>query len=218
MGRRLARPRERGRIDAMQLAALALALLLAEPDVSVGAQAPTFSLRTLNPDASGLAWVSLEKLVGPGAEDQGSRLVLLSFFASWCEPCKKELPFLVQLDRTYRDQGLRVVSVDIDGEEPGIEAARQLASQPGLRHPVGSDCFNILARRYLGDKAPLPSVFLVRKDGTIARIERGYTRDAPAFLTAAVRAELGLPAEPARAAPPGGPSAKRPRPARHRNP
>lgn len=190
----------------MQLAALALALLLAEPDVSVGAQAPTFSLRTLNPESSGRAWVSLEKLVGPEAEDAGARLVLLSFFASWCEPCKKELPFLVQLDRTYRDQGLRVVSVDIDGEAQGIEAARALVAQPDLRYPVGSDRFNILARRYLGDRAPLPSVFLIRKDGTIARIERGYARDAATFLTAAVRVELGL------SKPPAAGSAQGPRP------
>jgi len=179
----------------MQLAALTLALLLTEPDVSVGAQAPTFSLRTLNPEASGIAWVSLERLVGSAAAHAGARLVLLSFFASWCEPCKKELPFLMQLDRIYRERGLRVVSVDIDGDELGIEAARKLVGQPGLRHPVGSDRFQILARRYLGDKAPLPSVFLIRKDGTIVRIERGYARDAPSFLTAAVRAELGLPPE-----------------------
>ncbi len=181
----------------MRLAALTLALLLAEPDVSVGAPAPTFSLRTLNPEASGQAWVALGKLVGPEAEDAASRLVVLSFFASWCEPCKKELPFLVQLDRTYRDQGLRVVSIDIDGEEEGIESARKLAAQPGLRHPVGSDRFQILARRYLGDRAPLPSVFLIRRDGSIARIERGYAREAPTFLTAAIRAELGLPPDAA---------------------
>jgi thiol-disulfide isomerase/thioredoxin len=197
----------------MQLAALALALVLAEPDVSVGAPAPTFALRTLNPEASGLPWVRLEELVGPEAEDASARLVLLSFFASWCEPCKKEMPFLVQLDRTYREQGLRVVSVDIDREEDGIEAARRLVSEAGLRHPVGSDRFNILARRYLGDKAPLPSVFLIRKDGTVARVERGYAKDAPAFLTAAVRAELGLPPEPA--AGNAAASSRQPRPARH---
>jgi thiol-disulfide isomerase/thioredoxin len=198
----------------MQLAALALSLLLVEPDVSVGAQAPSFSLRTLNPEASGAAWVRLDELVGPEAEDAASRLVLLSFFASWCEPCRKEMPFLAQLDLTYRDQGLRVVSVDIDGEETGIEAARKLVSQPGLRYPVGSDRFNILARRYLGDKAPLPSVFLIRKDGTIARIERGYTKEAPAFLAAAVRAELALPEEPPR--PPGDSRGRPERPAGRR--
>ena len=53
----------------MQLAALALALALTEPDVTVGAPAPTFSLRTLNPEASGLPWVRLERLVGPEASD-----------------------------------------------------------------------------------------------------------------------------------------------------
>lgn len=194
----------------MQVAALTLALLLTDPEVAVGAQAPTFSLRTLNPETSGAAWVRLEELVGPDAEDAGARLVVLSFFASWCEPCKKEMPFLVQLDRAYRDRGLRVVSIDIDTEPEAIEAAQRLVSAAGLRHPVGSDRFNILARRYLGDKAPLPSVFLVRKDGTIARIERGYTKDAPAFLSAAVRSELGLPAEEP-GSPAGVPRKKAPR-------
>jgi len=182
----------------MLLPALTLALLLAEPDgaVAVGAQAPTFSLRTLNAEAAGAPWVRLEKLVGPEAEDAGSKVVLLSFFASWCEPCKKELPFLVSLDRTYRARGLRVVSVDIDGDEAGIEAARKLVAGVGVVHPVGSDRFQILARRYLGEKAPLPSAFLVRRDGTVARVDRGYTEDASAFLAAAVRAELGLSPEP----------------------
>lgn len=197
----------------MHLAALALALLLADPAaedaVAVGRPAPSFSLRTLNPEAAGVAWVSLEKLVGPRAEDAGARLVVLSFFASWCEPCKQELPFLAELDRTYRDRGLRVVSVDIDADEAGIEAARRLVAEAAVRHPVGSDRFNILARRYLGDRAPLPSVFLVRRDGTIARVERGYTEDAPSFLAATVRAELGLPAEAA------GHPGRRPAPARH---
>jgi thiol-disulfide isomerase/thioredoxin len=199
----------------MHLAALALALLLTEPaaagdEVAVGRPAPAFSLRTLNPDASGTAWVSLERLAGPAAEDAEARLVVLSFFASWCEPCKKELPFLVQLDRTYRARGLRVVSVDIDADEAGIQAARRLVSEAGLTHPCGSDRFNILARRYLGEKAPLPSAFLVRRDGTIARVDRGYTEDAAAFLAAAVRAELGLPAE----AQPAG-KGERKAPARH---
>jgi thiol-disulfide isomerase/thioredoxin len=182
------------------LPAATLCLALAAParagdELAAGAPAPEFSLRTLNPEVAGGDWVSLTKLVGPEAEDKGAKLVLLSFFASWCEPCKREMPFLVKLDREYRGQGLRVVSVDIDTEEAGQEAARRLAADAGIEHPVCSDRFNILARRYLGEKAPLPSVFLVKKDGTIARVERGYAKDAPSFLTAAVRAELGLPAQ-----------------------
>jgi thiol-disulfide isomerase/thioredoxin len=120
----------------------------------------------------------------------------MTFFASWCEPCKREMPFLVQLDRMYRDQGLRVIGVCIDKEEPGIDAAKKLVVEKGVRYPVLSDRFNFLARRYLGEKAPLPSVFLIRRDGTIARIERGYAKDASAFLLGEVQEVLGIERTP----------------------
>lgn len=177
-------------------AALALALALPaaaeEEEIGVGLPAPVFSLRALNPEAAGAGWVSLERFVGEAPEDPGARVVLLSFFASWCEPCKKELPFLVQLDRLYRARGLRVLGVNIDREEPAIEAARRMVARAGVQYPVLSDRFNFLARRYLGEQAPLPSVFLVRRDGTIATIERGYAKDASQFLLAEVQAALGL--------------------------
>jgi thiol-disulfide isomerase/thioredoxin len=164
----------------------------AEEEISEGLPAPSFSLRTLNPDAAGASWIALDRLVGESSEDPAAKAVLVSFFASWCEPCKREMPFLVQLDRTYRGQGLRILAVSIDREEAGIEAARKLAAANEVTYPVLSDRFNFLARRYLGEQAPLPSVFLVRKEGTLAKIERGYSKDASAFLVAEVEAVLGI--------------------------
>jgi thiol-disulfide isomerase/thioredoxin len=179
--------------------ALALASALPGPaaadgaeEIGVGLPAPPFSLRTLNPEASGESWVALDRFVGEGAEDEGARVVLISFFASWCEPCRRELPLLVQLDRTYRAHGLRILGVSIDRDDAGIDAARRLAAAAKVAYPVLSDRFQFLARRYLGEEAPLPSLFLVRRDGTIARIERGYASDAPQLLLAEVRAALGL--------------------------
>jgi thiol-disulfide isomerase/thioredoxin len=185
--------------------AAAVALLLALPasaeeEIGVGLPAPAFSLRVMNPDAAGAAWVSLDRYVGEEPEDPAAKAVLLTFFASWCEPCKRELPFLVQLDRMYRDQGLRVLGVCIDREEPGISTAKKLVEEKGVTYPVLSDRFNFLARRYLGEKAPLPSVFLIRRDGTVARIERGYAKDASAFLLGEVQEVLGVERKPARAA------------------
>jgi thiol-disulfide isomerase/thioredoxin len=179
----------------MRLAACLLALAfalpaLAESEVQVGAPAPPFALRVLNPEAAGTGWIALDRWAGAEPEDADARVVLVSFFASWCEPCKKEMPLLVQLDAQYRARGLRILAVDIDGEEEGIAAARALVEKAGVRYPVGTDRFNFLARRYLGDQAPLPSVFLVRRDGTVLRVERGYTKNAARFLRAAVEAEL----------------------------
>ncbi len=171
----------------------------APEEIREGLPAPAFSLRTLNAEASGETWIALDRFVGDEAEDPAARVVVISFFASWCEPCRRELPFLVQLDRTYRERGLRVLGVNIDQEDAGIEAARRMIAAARVSYPVLSDRFNFLARRYLGDRAPLPSVFLVRRDGTIARIERGYAKDASQFLLADVQAALGI-VPPARAA------------------
>jgi thiol-disulfide isomerase/thioredoxin len=177
------------------LAAVALLAALpasADEEVGEGLPAPSFSMRTLNPDAAGMAWVSLDKFAGDEPEDASAKVVLISFFASWCEPCKREMPFLVQLDRMYRGQGLRVLGVNIDKEEAGIETAKKLIAAANVTYPVLSDRFNFLARRYLGEKAPLPSVFIVRRDGVIARIERGYAKDASNFLLAQVQDALGV--------------------------
>jgi thiol-disulfide isomerase/thioredoxin len=198
----------------MRLAVLAAVFLAAAPasaddEVGVGLAAPAFSLKTLNPDASGQTWVALDKFVGEEPEDPSAKAVLLTFFASWCEPCKKEMPFLVQLDQLYRAQGLRVLGVCIDKEEAGLEAAKKLVTEKKVTYPVLSDRFNFLARRYLGEQAPLPSVFLIRKDGVITKIERGYKQDASAFLLAEVQDALGVQRTAKQAAAPA-PGASKP--------
>lgn len=181
---------------------------LAEEEVGLGLPAPSFSLRAMNPDVAGTGWLSLDKYAGAEPEDAGAKLVVLSFFASWCGPCKKEMPFLAQLDRTYRGQGLRVIGVCIDSEEPGIATAKKMIADNKVGYPVVSDRFNFLARRYLGESAPLPSVFLIRRDGAIARIERGYSKDVGGLLLASIQQELGIKATPAKGAPKAGDEAR----------
>lgn len=183
----------------MRAVAAALALLAAVPaaaqdlaeEVGEGLPAPNFALKTLNPDVAGTTWLALDRYVGEEAEDP-ARLVLLTFFASWCAPCQKEMPVLEQLHRMYRERGLRVLAVCIDEDEQGMAAARKLLAANRITYPVLSDRFNVLARRYLGEQAPLPSLFLVDRDGMIVRIERGYAKDASQFLVAEVQASLGV--------------------------
>ncbi len=180
------------------LAAAALTLFAlptwADEEIATGSPAPGFHLKTLNPDVAKLPWVSLDHYVGPDAEDPDAKAVLLSFFASWCGPCKKEMPYLEELNQKFKEQGLRVLSVDIDKEPAGIEQAKSLATTSKVTYPVLSDRFNFLARRYLGEKSPLPSVFIILRDGNIARIEKGYGKDASSFLLAEVKKALAPPA------------------------
>jgi len=160
------------------------------PVLKLGDEAPTFTLKPYNPQGKGIAMVSLGNLVGPDAEDKESKLVLVSFGASWCAPCKKEMPFLQTLHEKYGPQGLRVLLVSIDKEEAGQAAMKGLVEEHKLTLPVLMDRFNMAAKRWLGDKAPLPSVFLVDRQGKIAMASYGYGEDASTFLEKSVTERL----------------------------
>jgi peroxiredoxin len=159
--------------------------------------APMFRLPLYNGKALGSAALGLDKFVGPDATDKGVKMVLLSFMASFCKPCKKEMPYLEQLHERYKDFGLRVVSVSIDTEEAGQKEIDDLIQQNRVTFPVLKDRFNLVARRWLGSQSPLPSVFLVRPDGTISKIHRGYNQEASVLLASEVESALGIKRGPA---------------------
>lgn len=155
------------------------------PLLHPGDDAPMFSGVLHNPEEAGTRRIDLSSMVGSDAE-QPARAVLISFFATWCKPCKKELPLLQQLSTEYKDKGLRVVSVAIDKDEATWPQIAQLVAENHVTYPIVKDRYNLIARQYLGDKTALPSVFIVDKDGKIALVKQGYEKDAAEFLRAEV--------------------------------
>jgi thiol-disulfide isomerase/thioredoxin len=157
----------------------------------VGKAAPMFGrLPLYNAKAVGETAVGLDRYVGPDAADKKTKVVLISFMASFCGPCKKELPYLQSLHQKYSEQGLRVVSIAIDREPEGQKKVEDLVAEAKITFPVLKDRFNILARRWLGSQSPLPSVFLLKPDGTVTLAHRGYNEDASKLLTTEVEAAL----------------------------
>jgi alkyl hydroperoxide reductase subunit AhpC len=102
------------------------------------------------------------------------------------------MPFLQELQDTYGDRGLRVLMVSIDREDGAEAKIAELVHRNHVTFPILRDRFNFLARRYLGEKAPLPSVFLIGRDGTVKGMNRGYGTDGSAFLLAEVQKDLGI--------------------------
>ena len=131
-----------GRLMSMQWRSEALTLTLATllagslqaGTLPVGARAEQFTLKVVNVEKVDKRILALGHLVGEGAKEP-KKLVVLSFFATYCEPCKKELPFLEELYKRYSDQGLGVlvVSIDKDKDVPGgaAKAVGALAEQHG---------------------------------------------------------------------------------------
>ena len=164
-------------------------------EVKVGDPAPSFTLPLYNAEAQQRPMFSLDGVVGADADEPNVKAVLLSFFATFCAPCKREMPYLEKLQEEFRDQGLRVVMISIDRDEEAAAKIAVLAKQNKISFPILKDRFNFLARRYLGETAPLPSVFIVSRDGVVRELSRGYGKDASTFLRASVQKALGLPGD-----------------------
>jgi len=162
----------------------------------VGAKAEQFTLKVVNTNVVDKRILSLAHLVGEGATTP-KKVVVISFFATYCEPCKKELPFLEQLYQRYGEQGLGVlvVSIDKDKDVPGgaAKAVGALAEQHKLTYPVLHDRFNILAKRYGVEK--LPCLYLVDGGGKVALTSVGYTDEFSDTLTTEIQTRLGVAKE-----------------------
>ena len=101
--------------------------------------------------------------------DYKGRVVLLDFFATWCGPCKVEIPWFMEQERKNKDRGLVVLGVSMDDE--GWEVVKPFISSLGVNYRVviGNDS---TAQLYGGVDA-LPTTFLIDRNGKIAAIHLG---------------------------------------------
>lgn len=164
----------------------------AEDLAEVNKPVPTFRLPVYNAKEFGESSVAIDTYVGVEATDKNTKALLVSFMASFCGPCKKEMPYLQKLHEQHKANGLRVMMVAIDTEAEGQKKVSDLIAENKVTFPVAKDRFNIVARRWLGTKSPLPSLFMVRPDGTISAVHRGYSQDGAELLGKEVELALGL--------------------------
>lgn len=101
--------------------------------------------------------------------DHRGEVVLINFWASWCGPCRVELPKLEALYTQYRDLGVTFLAINVDQER---SAADRLLKDMKLAMPVLFDSDNKLAGIYGVDA--MPSTVLVDRDGKLRHLHRGY--------------------------------------------
>ena len=152
------------------VAVLALACLLQTCTPSRSGAAPVKSAKDRKPapdfslkDADG-------KLVR--LSDYRGKVVLLDFWATWCGPCKIEIPWFIDMQRKNKDRGFVVLGVSMDDE--GWEAVKPFVAEAGVNYRVvmGNDA---TAQVYGGVDA-LPTTFLIDRTGNIAAVHVGLAR------------------------------------------
>ncbi len=92
------------------------------------------------------------------------KAVFLNFWATWCPPCKEEMPSMERLYRRYKDRGFTILALSIDTSGPAPVAA--FAKKYGLTFPIGLDPKLAVADQYR--VRGLPASFLIDRSGYIA--------------------------------------------------
>ena len=103
------------------------------------------------------------------------KVVIVDFWATWCEPCREELPVLNRLYREHRDEGLVVVGVSVDQTADNV---RSFLREMPLAFPIIHDDGHQIAGRYAPPR--MPSSYIIDRRGVIRHIHLGYrASDAP---------------------------------------
>ena len=143
--------------------------------VEVGLPAPAYATVSLDGDSVSLA-------------QQKGKVVLLNIWATWCHPCRDEIPELRTIHNRYRDRGLELVgvSVDTDGTD---ETIRTFMKDFQMTFPIWRDPDERISTRFLA--VGVPATFLIDKEGILRWRKTGPIAPNDTSLTSAIERALG---------------------------
>jgi peroxiredoxin len=144
-------------LKAIACSTFAGALLLGSATVNAGdAVAPDFTL----PSKAGTP-MQLSKYKGS--------VVMLNFWASWCGPCRTEMPLMDQIYKKYAAAGFVLLGVNVDTDSTD---AQKFLSQVPVSFPIAYDRENKVSKIY--DVAAMPSTVFIDRKGRVRQLHRGY--------------------------------------------
>lgn len=143
--------------------------------VEVGKPAPAYRSVSLDGDS-----VSLSA--------QRGKVVLFNVWATWCHPCRDEIPELLVLHDRYKSRGLELVGVSIDAN--GSDAAiRAFMKDFRMNYPIWRDPDERVSTQFL--VVGVPATFLIDRDGILRWRKTGPIQPGDASLAAAIESALG---------------------------
>ena len=132
------------------------AIVMTGTAFGAGGPAPAFTLTALSGDQQALSQYK-------------GQVVMVNFWATWCGPCRQEMPVLDQMYKKYKPAGFTLIGVSIDKEAPAV---KELLARKPVSYPVLLDPANQVSKAY--HVAEMPSSVIIDRRGQIRYIHRGY--------------------------------------------
>ncbi|MBU1628363.1 TlpA family protein disulfide reductase, partial [bacterium] len=115
-------------------------------------KAPDFSLKDINGNEVRLS-------------SYKDKVVILSFWATWCPPCRLEIPHLIDIQNTYGSKGVQIIGISID--HTGIESVKSFVEVNGINYPVLMSNSQVVAAYNGTANISIPKTFIIDKQGSI---------------------------------------------------
>jgi peroxiredoxin len=145
---------------ALAMTGLALSLGASEPVCNADAKAANFNFTFKDVHGKPFALA-----------DYKGKVVLLDFWATWCPPCRKEIPGFIELYNAYRSRGLAVIGVSMDESRGDV---KKFAGKYRMNYPILMGAGRNDLEPAFG-QLPLPTAFVIGRDGTICATHDGLT-------------------------------------------
>ncbi|MCU1808188.1 thiol-disulfide oxidoreductase ResA [Cytobacillus firmus] len=123
--------------------------------IEEGTAAPDFSLETLNGEQ-----IRLSDLKGKG--------VFLNFWGTWCKPCEKEMPYMENQYKQYKEKGVEILAINIDESDLAVST---FVKKHNLTFPILMDRGSVVTELY--NIGPIPTTILIDKDGNVVKTLTG---------------------------------------------
>lgn len=154
--------------------------------IASGPPNTTFPMPPLSSSAE-MGWID--------ANDQRARLIdyrgkvlVVDFYATWCEPCRQSIPRLNELQKRYGAEGVAIVGLNVGGPDDRIKVG-EFARELNIQYPLGFPD-KALTDLFLSDDQTIPQTFVFAREGRLAKRFVGYDATTGADLEAVIQAEL----------------------------
>lgn len=116
--------------------------------------APDFELTTLDGETVLLS-------------DYQGKKVILNFWATWCPPCKAEMPHMQKFYEKYKDQGVEILAVNLTSQDKGVDKVKAFVEENGLTFPILLDEEGEVGQKY--QIATIPTSYMIDTKGNIVQ-------------------------------------------------
>jgi peroxiredoxin len=121
------------------------------------------------------------------SEIKGEQLTVIDFWATWCQPCIRSLPKIVELDETYNGQGVGFVGISVDGPR-NLSKVKPFARSMGIRYPVLLDSNGELMGEL--NVTAVPTLLIIDSDYRILYMHEGFHAGAEDIIREEIEKHL----------------------------